>query len=307
MCPNNCSSNTNNGVCIDGFCKCNQYFSGTDCSIQSVELSPQHLVSITVQPYAWTYFHVIVLNSTMDLIFTISVSSGDPDFYVGYNYFPTLIANDYRDIQPASVKRMLITIKSSEIKNGRYILGIFGYCCTSATTNIAASFGIPYYGPPEPIGWKTIFGYAFVSFIALVIIIFGCYRLVLYYQGSQIAPVIIELNAPSLPVRENRPFDLQNERSQARIPRGLPLQARHPSFYVAADPVLPPPPYVPPTLSVSVFPVSEDSVFVVDDRSSLVPDLTRSDSADIAETHNATVSSNGYQSLTVEQTDDIRQ
>ncbi len=119
ICPMACSGQ---GQCNNGVCACNTGFTGLDCSSAAISLlssanAVQGVQSLTKQARlssgAWVYYSVAIptfstlqlpssnstTSSALDLLVTVTRVSrvGDPDIYVGMNYFPTLSRYDVMD------------------------------------------------------------------------------------------------------------------------------------------------------------------------------------------------------------------
>eukprot|EP00455_Lapot_gusevi_P037831 TRINITY_DN4242_c0_g2_i1.p1 TRINITY_DN4242_c0_g2~~TRINITY_DN4242_c0_g2_i1.p1 ORF type:complete len:360 (-),score=102.02 TRINITY_DN4242_c0_g2_i1:135-1214(-) len=151
VCPNSCSSR---GTCQpNGLCKCNLGFFGPDCSTTSEPFSSPIASRVSLEVGAWGYFHfdvtaAMIQNRTEDLRFTMLRTStvGDPDMYVQFNDFPTLnsalYANtDCDSCNGASSSPRTIDISSTTLREGRYVVGVYGYCCDATTVSLSVSVG----------------------------------------------------------------------------------------------------------------------------------------------------------------------
>ena len=192
LCPFNCNGN---GNCINGVCVCNIYFTGADCGITSQSIltvsdstvnGANSLSSPTIQgvvsSYGWAYYHVdidnltnIVLNSK-DLTLTFKTFGGDPDIYIKYNGFPSFTSYDVADTTCDTcnppVSNHVLTIPNT--RDGRYIIGIYGYCCDTPSFSLSVTFAT--LTSSQRYNYALLFGVGVPVILLFVMIVYLLYR-----------------------------------------------------------------------------------------------------------------------------------
>jgi hypothetical protein len=98
--------------------------------------------TVTLEYGAWQYYEFDVTqeikNSKKKIIFTLDRISfgGDPDLYVSYDSFPSLVSYLDALLEPGDSKDTQLEINLDEIPIGNYKIGIYAYCCTSVTAKL---------------------------------------------------------------------------------------------------------------------------------------------------------------------------
>ena len=146
ICPHNC---TGRGACVKGVCVCEFPYVSYDCGLQAEPLLFDALTvvwSITgrvdSEGFAWYYFTLPAqLTTGLQLTVERVGLAGDPDVYLSYNQWPTLLSHDYANTQcdscPGTISSPLYLPRSS--LPGSYRVLLHAYCCEAATYVVVVS------------------------------------------------------------------------------------------------------------------------------------------------------------------------
>jgi hypothetical protein len=92
---------------------------------------------------AWQFYEFDVTQDIKDskkkIIFTLDRISptGDPDLYVSYESFPSLVSFFDALLEPGDSKDDQLEFNLEEIPVGNYKIGIYAFCCTSVTAKLS--------------------------------------------------------------------------------------------------------------------------------------------------------------------------
>jgi len=132
-CQNNC---TDRGNCSAGFCICNSSYTGADCSVESTPLVTGTQVTGQLTQYLWAYYHYDIpegFNGNLKVDFSSVNGQGDPDLYITYNGYPSLMNYNFSntDCDSCGIKPSGHTlIPANKVFGGQRLrIGIYGYCC----------------------------------------------------------------------------------------------------------------------------------------------------------------------------------
>jgi subtilisin family serine protease len=179
MCPNGCS---HHGVCTDsGLCDCAEGFFGADCASEAVPLQLAaglgEFAPIKGQTASegWSYFS-FELNATQlyhsfRVLLQRTSTVGDPDVYVEVDRFPTLTHHNWSITvceSCGSISDLIIPV--GEMKPGKYIIGVHGYCCDDSTYDLIVTNNYSDKVADTPSRW-TYLGYGSLIIIGLLSIV----------------------------------------------------------------------------------------------------------------------------------------
>jgi len=101
------------------------------------ELGDSHWIfNGNVSSQGWSYYHIDVKLSDISkpLKVTLQRTSkiGDPDIYIQLGSYPSITNTSYLSAvcEPCGAKSIIVM---ESVSVGRYIIGIFGYCCDDST------------------------------------------------------------------------------------------------------------------------------------------------------------------------------
>mmetsp|Transcript_29223 Transcript_29223/g.45765 ORF Transcript_29223/g.45765 Transcript_29223/m.45765 type:complete len:1255 (+) Transcript_29223:84-3848(+) len=160
-CQGDCSGN---GQCVTGKCICDAAFSGDDCSIPNVALNPQEAAMWTLETDAWQYFDFEQADSSSPWDIQVSGIQGLVGVLAAWNRVPTLDDSDFSgysfdlDVDtwvgnPRTQSTSTILLSSSTATgtrsvsstsgSGKWVVGIYSFCCLEASGEIQAAYTLP--------------------------------------------------------------------------------------------------------------------------------------------------------------------
>lgn len=157
VCPNDCGG-PERGTCNEaGLCECLGNFAGDSCSQESrtVAVSGDLSEEATVASTGWAYYHVeitteLAANLTRDglgfqIVMQRTQGLGDPDMYVAFDRFPTLIDHDYSSLacEPCGSESEPVAVRKEDVQVGVYRIGVFGFCCDNSEVVISYDTYVP--------------------------------------------------------------------------------------------------------------------------------------------------------------------
>jgi len=142
-CQNNC---TGRGNCSAGFCMCNSSYTGADCSVESTPLVAGTQVIGQLTQFLWAYYHYDIpegFSANIKVDFSSVNGQGDPDLYITYNGYPSLMNYNFSNTDCDSC---YITpsghtlIPANKVFGGQRLrIGVYGYCCDNSVYKLTIS------------------------------------------------------------------------------------------------------------------------------------------------------------------------
>lgn len=260
VCPANCNADKQHGNCVSGRCVCSRGWTGASCSISSSSLlsadvnTPSGLddsgstklaawvATAHVETEAWSYFHLDVteeiigdLSQSLRIVLKRDGGNGDPDLYISFNSFPTLNNHEWNSntCDPCGDPPAVVTIGAGELQVGRYIIGVYGYCCKDSDVKVLAnigSFKAPVVHTTSPSETPNSLGKGLISTGAVlmgigVLLIFAVKMYTKFCRGS---------SSPAAPMTVLNPAAAQNSaaitvapaHADAHLPSAQPSKVR---------------------------------------------------------------------------------
>jgi len=163
VCPNNCGGPSKGTCGADGQCQCVKDLTGSDCGVTSTAMTgdPKDIrwFSATgkVASGGWKHFHFDTTSehqqSGFSIIMRRTSTRGDPDVYVDVDVFPTLLSElkSTNCDSCSNHKDSVITVQPSDVRIGRYRVGIQGYCCDDSEFALSVTYPVqPVTNPDTP-------------------------------------------------------------------------------------------------------------------------------------------------------------
>jgi hypothetical protein len=160
-CPLSCRSR---GLCVNGTCLCNASFAGIDCGHELQTIAFQRSdaafsstpINGSLVPNEWLFysFNVSSTDFSFRVVVTRTSQSGDPDIYVRYDATPTLSNFNFKD--SAQGRRCDMVTCRRELSSrgavtpGRWIVGVFGFCCAQMDFSIVVELAVASNSDPTP-------------------------------------------------------------------------------------------------------------------------------------------------------------
>eukprot|EP01091_Cochliopodium_minus_P011944 TRINITY_DN3514_c0_g1_i1.p1 TRINITY_DN3514_c0_g1~~TRINITY_DN3514_c0_g1_i1.p1 ORF type:complete len:569 (-),score=102.28 TRINITY_DN3514_c0_g1_i1:39-1745(-) len=124
-CPNDCSGH---GTCVVFWCRCNQDWTGNDCSIQTTVMENAQVYNGTVQQHRWAYFRYPLLDENQALEVRMNETSQDTsvdcDLYIRLRNYPTTNRYTYSEV---SINQNSSIRIGATAPRGNYFIGVYGF------------------------------------------------------------------------------------------------------------------------------------------------------------------------------------
>eukprot|EP00475_Leptophrys_vorax_P045898 TRINITY_DN9690_c0_g1_i3.p1 TRINITY_DN9690_c0_g1~~TRINITY_DN9690_c0_g1_i3.p1 ORF type:complete len:477 (+),score=80.55 TRINITY_DN9690_c0_g1_i3:82-1431(+) len=125
-CPGFCS---NRGRCVEGVCKCNDFYFGHSCQFASILLSQTSLNEHSQDPSKWQLFHLLVENTNIiNVKFDMTSADGAGYIVAGTNFPPDLSVFSATVNLNKNAFSQSITFNSTTPGTIHYV-GLYTLCC----------------------------------------------------------------------------------------------------------------------------------------------------------------------------------